>query len=218
MSQQLTPAQFGEIVRKMRNENREVLRQYDQITKQYEALAAQMNSRPRSTDEEIDAIPGRRVDYELVGRHSFTLANNGKRMPPIKLTVSQDGPFIQTAYIMAIWRPNAPNDATLFGRWRPVYSWPLPAQEVDGDSIDISYEMSDAGSMRELQTERRPPLFSRPDLILPLSKPMLFAPDSITNVTITYESINFAPGDEGYQPTTGGELVVAIPGYKIVNM
>lgn len=170
---------------------------------------------PRSLADEIESIPGRRIFYHFVGTLDFTAASAGLRGQPIQFLVSQDGAFIQTHYPIAIWRPSAPSSATNFGRWRPVYSWPLPTQEVGGDVIDISYEIIDAGAQRNFQNQAVPPLLSRPDALLPLPKETLFAPNATIQFVPTFEAINFDAA--AATPTTGGTLVVALPGYRCVN-
>lgn len=171
---------------------------------------------PRSEADEIEAIPGRRIFYHLVGSVDFTAASAGTRGTPIQFLVSQDGSFIQTHYPVAIWRPSTPSNATNFGRWRPVYSWPLPTQELGGDIIDISYEIIDAGAQRNFQNQALPPLLSRPDALLPLPKETLFTPNATIQFVPTFEAINF--DGAASVPTTGGTLVVALPGYRCVNL
>lgn len=185
--------------------------QASKISDLEEALKGQ-----RSPLAEIDAIPGRRIFYHLVGSVPFTAAQAGTRGQPISFVLSQDGSFIQTHYPVAMWLPNAPSSATNFGRWRPIYSWPLPTQEVGGDVIDISYEMIDAGSQRNFQNEAAPPLLSRPDVLLPLPVPTLYGTNANLQFVPTYQAINFDAA--AATPTTGGLLVVALPGYRCVNM
>lgn len=172
-------------------------------------------SQPRSITEEIDSIPGRRIFYTLSGRLDFTAAQDGLRGEPIAFAVSQDGPFIATHYPLVMWKPNAPDNATHFGRWRPVASWPLPDQILDDDIVDLSYEVDDTGSQRNFQNEAAGPLFSRPDNLVPLPVPTLFAPNTTIRFTPTFENILFGTPEV---PTTGGELYVGWPGYKIANL
>lgn len=170
----------------------------------------------RSPQEELDALPGRRIFYTLTGRQSFTISQLGQRADPISFTVSQDGPFVMTAYPVVLWKPNLPANATNLGRWSPPSSWPLPAQQVgDQDVIDLSYEFFDGGSQRAFNNETAAPIFSRPDELKPLPQPTLFAPNSNIQFFATYEAITF-DGDAAV-PATGGELVVSLPGYRIVN-
>lgn len=169
----------------------------------------------RSITDEIDAIPGRRIYYHLVGSADFTAASAGTRGQAVQFLVSQDGAFIQTHYPVAMWLPSAPTNATNFGRWRPIYSWPLPTQEVGGDVIDISWEVIDAGTQRNFQNQAAPPVLSRPDVLLPLPVPTMFAPNATIQFVPTYEAVNFDAASA--VPTTGGQLVVALPGYRIVN-
>jgi hypothetical protein len=178
--------------------------------------AVQAAQSARSITEEIDAIPGRRIYYNLNGRVTFDATNAGQRGQPITFLVSQDGPFIQTHYPLAIWRPSAPATATQFGFWRPVETWPLPTQQVTGDFINISYEVADSGSQRNFQNEPTPPVLSRPDNMVPLSVPTLFTPNATITFTPTYESIFFDPA--AVTPTTAGILVVSLVGYRVVNL
>lgn len=175
----------------------------------------------RSITAEIDAIPGRRIYYNLTGVNTFTIADDARRGQPITMLVSQDGPFIQTHYPMAIWRPSAPATATMLGLWRPVTAWPLADQfavgTTDGDTdiISISYEVVDGGSQRNFQNEPVPPVLSRPDLLVPLSVPTLYTPNTSIQFFPTYERILFNNTDVA---PTEGTLVVALPGYRIVNL
>ncbi len=176
-----------------------------------------------SITEEIDSIPGRRIFYNLNGEIEFDIADNGRRGQPINFLVSQDGPFIQTHYPMAIWRPSAPITATNFGLWRPVSSWPLPAQAVPAsanfqlneDIISISYEFVDGGSQRNMQNLPTPPLLSTPSNLVPLPVPTLFTPNTTIQFFPTYNSIRFS---DGAVPPTEGILAIALPGYRVVNM
>jgi hypothetical protein len=184
-------------------------------------LAALCASRPRSVTEEIDSIQGRRIFYNLSATQLFTVDQDGTRGSTMNFLVSQDGPFIATHYPIVMWKPIAPTNANQFGRWRPVESWPLPTQQdTDFDSIDISYEMNDSGGQRNFQNLPAPAgLLSRPDNMIPLPVPTLYSPNTTIGFTPLYETITFAPGsDEGYVPTTQGQLVVTIPGYRIVNL
>jgi hypothetical protein len=184
-------------------------------------LLEQMAIGRRSITSEIDAIPGRRLWYNLVGRIRFTAADEGRRGLPISMFVSQDGPFIHTHYPIAMWLPSEPATATMLGLWRPVTPWPLPLQftqaPVDGDTdvISISYEVVDAGSQRNFQNEPVPPLLSRPDNIVPLPCPSLYTPNTTMQFIPTYQRILF---NNDTVPPTAGVLVCAFPGYRVVNM
>lgn len=179
------------------------------------ASLKQQAQRPRTVQEEIDAIPGRRLFYSLVGTVLFDTTVDGRQGNPVTMLVSQDGPFIMTHYPVIMWKPTLPTSATNFGRWRPVSSWPLPDQVVDADIIDISYQFVDSGSQRNFQSSPVPPgLISSPDNVVPLPVPSLFTPNTTIQVTPTYENILF----DGGTPPTQGQLVVALPGYRIVNM
>lgn len=188
-----------------------------EILSQYQALVEACENQPRSISQEIDSIPGRRIFYTLADSVPFTAAQNGLKGQPCTYLVSQDGPFIATHYPFAVWKPSAPANATNFGRWSPVSSWPLPTQQIGAnfDIIDLSYEVVDSGSQRNFQNEAVPPLFSRPDNLIPLPVPTLFAPNSTIQIAPTYERIFFGAPTTA---TTGGNLVIAIPGYRIVNL
>src|SRR6266850_2385957 len=109
---------------------------------------AEIKSRPRTVTEEIDSIPGRRIESIFSGEIEFDITDLGQRGTPVIIPISQDGDFIMTHYPMILWRPTAPDTATHLNKWRPVTSFPLPTQEVHGDIIDIAYEIDDAGSQR----------------------------------------------------------------------
>lgn len=172
---------------------------------------------PKSITEEIDALPGRRIFYNLSGNLDFTIAHDGLRAEAIQFPISQDGPFVMTHYPLVIWKPNLPTNATNFGQWSPVSSWPLPVQQsTDQDSINLSYEFFDGGSQRAFSNEPSVPLFSRPDMQAELPVPTLFAPNANIQFISTFEDILFDA--TAAQATTGGKLVVTLPGYRIVNL
>jgi hypothetical protein len=182
----------------------------------------ELRERPMGITEEIDKIPGRRIEYMLVGHQTFTIANTGTRGNAIAMQVSQDGPFVATHYPVAMWRPTAPANAAYFGFWRPVWAgWPLPDQangaivDFDEDLIAISNEISDGGSQRNFQNEPRPPMLSMPGNAVQLPVPTLWTPNTVVNFTPTYERILF---NADQVATTNGLLVVGIPGYRIVNL
>lgn len=202
---------------------RQVLRRQQQMEQQHNAVLAKYEEfiracedQPRSITQEIDSLPGRRIFYTLGALVAFTDQQDGLRGQPLQYLVSQDGAFIGTHYPLAIWRPSAPDNATNFGRWRPVASWPLPTQELGGDIIDLSYEVVDSGSQRNFQNEPVGPIFSRPDNLIPLPVPTLFAPNSTIQVVPTFERILFDPAVD--VPTTEGTLYIGFPGYRVVNM
>lgn len=192
----------------------------DAITKQaalivqLQQVITDLSSRPRSVAEEIDAIPGRRIEGTLDGHITFTADDEGNRGAPILMQVSQDGPFVQTHYPMVLWYPSAPTNATNLNRWRPVSTFPLPDQVVDTDIIDLLYEMQDGGNQRLLQNEPRGPLFSRPDNIVPTPVPTLWATNSAVVFIPTYLALTW----DSATPPTEGTLHVTIPGYRIVNL
>jgi hypothetical protein len=178
-------------------------------------LIREQAKRPKTVQEEIDAIPGRRIFFTLSNTQTFDSTNDGTQGPLITMQVSQDGPYIMTHYPTFMWRPSAPAGATNFGVWRPVSSWPLPDQVIDADLIDISYQFADSGPGRNFQNAAVPPaLISRPDNLIPLPVPTLFTPNTTIQLQVTYENILF----NGSTPPTQGTLVVALPGYKIVNL
>lgn len=199
-------------------------------------LAAQvqaLQSRPMgggggdSDAAEIDAEPGRRVNYTLSGDLTFTIANLGLRSSPISMLVNQDGPFVMTHYPAFAWYANAPSTATASGKWRPVASYPLPAQQnglgaVNAEStgydiIDIAYELVDGGSQRGFQNlVVGPHLMSTRESFIKLPRPTRFAPNTTIQVYVTLNDIFFGGG--AAVPTTGGILHVDIPGYRIVNL
>lgn len=185
-----------------------------QISVLQQTIAA-LASRPRSVQEEIDAIDGRRIESTLDGEITFTAANVGGRLTPIQLPVSQDGPFVQTHYPMALWRPSAPNTATNLGKWMPVTSFPLPTQQNTPDIIDILYEMEDGGNQRQFQNAPRGPLLSRPDNIVPCPIPTLWSPNTNIRFIATLCAVTW---DHSAVAPTEGTLHVTIPGYRIVNL
>lgn len=203
--------QIAALIRQLTNPlKKEILR----LRRESEVLT-NLAQRAKSVQEEIDAIPGRRIFYTLSGNQTFEMGSDGVQGQPIPFLVSQDGPFIMTHYPIIMWKPSAPNAATNFGVWRPVASWPLPDQVIDTDIIDISYSMTDGGSQRNFQNlPVLAGLISRPDNMIPLPVPTLFTPNTVAQLTPTYENILF----NGDVPPTQGLLVVGLPGYRIVNL
>lgn len=209
--------QLEAIIRKLIDKQRNTEDQLRLVLAKYEEFIKSCEDQPRSITQEIDSIPGRRIFYTLGDRQSFDVTQNGLRGTPLSFLISQDGPFIATHYPFAIWKPSAPANADNFGRWSPVASWPLPTQQVTNqDCIDLSYEVVDSGSQRNFQNEAVPPVFSRPDNLIPLPVPTLFAPNSVIQVFPTFERIFFDP--DNTNDTSAGELAICWPGYKIVNM
>jgi hypothetical protein len=194
--------------------HKQAITQQAAVITQLQAALSDLTSRPRSVAEEIDSIPGRRMEGTLDGHVTFTAADVGNRATPIVMQVSQDGPFVQTHYPMALWYPSAPTNATNLNRWRPVSTFPLPDQVVDTDIIDILYEMQDGGNQRLLQNEPRGPLLSRPDNIVPTPVPTLWATNAAVVFIPTYLSVTW----DSDVPPTEGILHVTIPGYRIVNL
>lgn len=188
-----------------------------QARQQINTLTQQVNSlmsRPKTVWDEINEIPGRWIESTLSGEVTFTASDVGRRGNPISFLVSQDGPFVQTHYPLAVWRPSAPTNATNFGRWRPVSTFPLPTQVVSTDIIDILYEIQDGGSQRQFQNEPRSPLLSRPDNVVPSPSPTLWSPNATILFTPTYLALTW----DSATPPTEGTLHVDIPGFRIVNL
>lgn len=177
-------------------------------------MIGDFQSRPRSVQEEIDAIEGRRIEGTLSGEVVFTANDLGNRAKPVTFQVSQDGPFVMTHYPLVLWRPTLPDNATNLNRWRPVSSFPLPTQQVQNDFIDIMYEIQDGGNQRLFQNEPRAPLLSRPDNIVPCPVPTLWSPNSAILFIPTYLALTW----DALVPPTQGTLHVDLIGYRIVNM
>lgn len=184
------------------------------LVQQQAAVIAELQTRPRTITEEIDQIPGRRIETVLSGEVVFDLTDEGKRGNPILVQVSQDGPFVMTHYPMAMWRPTLPTTATNYNRWRPVSTYPLPDQVVDTDIIDIMYELQDGGSQRNFQNAPRGPLLSRPDNVIPCAVPTLWSPNSAIAFYPTYNKLTW----DSQVPPTQGTLHVDLIGYRIVNL
>lgn len=199
-------------------EHRNLVRQVADMKAEYSAYRKACEDVPKSITHELDSIPGRRIFYNLSANLNFTIAQDGLRAQPMSFLVSQDGPYVMTHYPLVVWKPNAPATATNFGFWSPVSSWPLPTQQVvvaTGDRVDLSYEFVSGGAQRNFNNLPAGPMFSRPDNLIPLPVPTLFAPNETIQFIPTFENILFgAPAT----PTTGGELRVTLPGYRIVNM
>lgn len=200
---------------KISGEHREMRRKLEDVQVEYASLIRAIKDRPRSITDEINEIPGRRLVFNFTQRQDFTVALDGLRGQPMNFLVSQSGPFIMTHYPMCAWLPSAPANATRFGFWRPVTVWPLPDQVVDDDFINLSYELISGGSQRLLNNEPAGPLFSRPDLLMPLPVPTLFVPNDVIQFIPTYEDITFSGAGV---PTTQGTLVVTLPGYQVANL
>ena len=196
-------------------EHREIKRKLAEVVAEYMAFRKACEDIPKSITAELDAIPGRRIFYNLSGTLDFSAADAGQRAQPISFLVSQDGPYVMTHYPFVIWRPSAPTNATRFGFWRPVSHWPLPDQVVDEDIISLSYEFVSGGSQRNFNNQVAGPIFSRPDYIVPLPVPTLFAPNETIQFFPTFEAIDFGTSDT---VTTNGILSVTLPGYRVVNM
>lgn len=208
---------LGAYLSRIAGENREIKRELAEVLSEYKAFRKACDNQPRSITHELDSIPGRRIFYNFAGVLSFDATDDGQRAQPINFLVSQDGPYVMTHYPLVVWKPSEPTTADNFGRWRPVSSWPLPDQVIDGDRIDLSYEIIDAGSQRNFQNlASGAGPFSRPDLMMPLPVPTLFAPNTTIQFFPTFEDIAFDAG--AAIPTTAGIVSVTLPGYRIVNM
>lgn len=192
-------------------------RQIQALLNEQARLKRKLEKKPRTLEEDLASIPGRRLFYGLAGRKTFDDGDQGKRGDPITMTISQDGPFIQTHFPIVMWRPTAPSNGTNFKRWSPVASSPLPAQEISNlDLLDISFEIQDSGTSRNFQNESLPPMFSDHRHPTRLPEVTLFEPNSTISFFPFYERVFF--NGSAATPTTKGELVVALPGYRIVNM
>ncbi len=184
-----------------------------QVTSLQQMIVDQQ-SRPRSVQEEIDAIEGRRLEGTLSAEIAFDASDEGNQGQPLIMQVSQDGPFVMTHYPLFLWYPTAPEDTTNLNRWRPVSSFPLPTQQVQTDWIDLKYQIQDGGNKRLLQNMDRGPLFSRPDNIVPCPIPTLWSPNSTIKVIPTYLSFTW----NSAEPPTAGILHVDLIGYYIANL
>jgi hypothetical protein len=203
-------AQHAQAIRGMSG----AMRQLTQQVTVLQGMVADYQSRPRSVQEEIDSIEGRRIEGTLSGEVTFTTNDVNSRAAPIVFQVSQDGPFIMTHYPLVLWRPTLPNNTTNLNRWRPVSTFPLPTQVVGTDIIDLMYEIQDGGNQRLFQNQPRAPLFSRPDNIVPAPVPTLWSPNAAINFIPTYLALTW----NSAIPPTQGTLHVDLIGYRIVNM
>lgn len=196
---------------------RQLKQRQDKIDQDLRSILKACLETPRSITEEIDALPGRRLFYNLSGEVDFTILQNGLRGDPMFMLVSQDGPFVMTHYPVLAWKPSSPPAADNFGQWSSIYSWPLPDQEqANRDIINLSYEVTDTGSQRKFDNQPSTPITSRFDAPIALPVPTLFSPNTVISVTPTYEDILF---DANAQiPADGGTLVVTLPGYRIINL
>lgn len=211
----MPPTNMEAVLGRMLARQKQMAQQQAAIVSRYNELVTALQDQPRSITQEVDSIPGRRIWYTLAAELIFDDSVAGTRATAMSFLVSQDGPFIATHYPMAIWKPSAPDAATNFGAWRPVSTWPLPDQVLDTDLIDLSYEVADTGSQRNFQNQTVAPVLSRPDNLIPLPVPTLFAPNTTIQFIPTFERIDFnATGT----PTTQGTLWVGFIGYKIVNL
>ena len=208
--------QLEAILGKVQRDNARMVAEFAELQKKFVEVLSK-----RSITEEIDAIPGRRIFYNWVQTQSFTSTQDGQKGAAMTFKLSQDGPFVMTSYPMAIWKVALPTTATNFGKWRPVASYPLPLQQfaatdVEEDIIDLSYEMQDSGSNRNFQDNPVPAgMFSYPGNLVELPVPTLFTPNSVVSFIPTYENMVLSASGTA---TTGGTLVVVLPGYRIANL
>lgn len=178
--------------------------------------ALQATAKPLTDEDRINAIQGNRKWFGLTGNGDFDANAIGTPIAPITFDLSQDGPFIWTHFPLVTWKPTLPNNADNLGRWSPVSPWPLATQEIThGDVVSISWTFSD-GDQRQFQTESLPPLFSRPDYLMPLPKPTLIVPAQKLQFQPIFEYILF--NSSATHATTNGKLKVVLPGFKIVNL
>lgn len=197
-------------------------------TKELDRMAREMaviKERPLSPEDEINAIPGRRLFFLPTKTQDFTATQDGAKGSAMSFTISQDGPFIMTHFPLVMWKATLPTNGTNYGRWMPIMSYPTPFQHSQvaldttfkafADMIDISYEMVDSGPQQNFQDNPLPPLISLPGALQPLPVPTKFAPASVITFTPTYENIFFA--SDPTTDTTGGRLVVSLIGYRISN-
>ncbi len=207
--------QIAALIRQAQRKIAEQEQQLSQLIASHNQMVEALQNQPRPITQEIDSIPGRRIFYSLVMTQTFDVSFAGTRAAAMSAgQISADGAFIQTHYPFAIWQPTQPTNATNFGAWRPVATWPLPDQVLDTDLIDISYEVFDTGPGRNFQNMPVPPLLSRPDNLIPLPVPTLWAVSTNPQIYPTYNRIAF---NSGGTATTAGQLVFVLPGYKIVN-
>lgn len=172
---------------------------------------------PPSLSQEIDKIPGRRLFFHMSANLPFTATDAGSRGEALNFIVSSDGPFVMTHYPCISWKPNSPDNAENFGRWSPVFSSPLPVQQVTNlDTIDLSYEINDGGTQRMLQNSAALPISSRLDNPVPLPVPSFFKPNAVVAFIPTFDAINF--NNSASPATEGGVLRVTMIGFRAINM
>lgn len=207
--------QIAALIRTLQGRLAAMDQQQQALIKSHNDIVEALQNQPRPITQEIDSIPGRRIFYSLVFVQDFDASFAGTRAAAMSAgQISADGAFIQTHYPLAIWQVNSPSTATNIGAWRPVSTWPLPDQVLDTDLIDISYEVFDTGPGRNFQNAPVPPLLSRPDNLMPLPVPTLWAVSTNPQIYPTYNRISFNTTGTA---SDGGQLVFVLPGYKIVN-
>lgn len=191
------------------------------LRQQIVTLQQQVNDlqqRPMTPEEEINAIPGRRVYFTMTQSQAFTSATaNGSRGSAIAFPISADGVYIMTHFPQIVWKVTAPGNATNFGAWRPPYSWPLPLQDfISGDDvIDVSYELTDNGPTRNMQDNPVPGILSSsPGNLIKLPMPTRYEASSTITIVPTYERISL---NSSGTASTGGTLYISLIGYKIIT-
>lgn len=186
----------------------------------------------RPLEDEINAIPGRRVNYTLTARVNFTAAGVlvNQESDLFIFNIPKDGPWIMTHYPTVMWQITASEIATDVGRWRPISSWTLPVQEhgASQDILDLSLGFHDGGTggrwfQNSIETNvkdatgaivpntlRHVPgrLFSNPLVLKRLPCPAYFPVKSTVGATALFDAVTFGAA-------TAGKIVVSLPGYKI---
>lgn len=196
----------------------------------------------RNLEEEINALPGERYYFTLTGKsivrqgstyfkqdgQPFVSTAADTEADLLYYEVPKDCFFIACYYPMAVWRITTSGVAADVGRWRPVYSWPLPDQVMNTELIDVSLRFADVGSERALENEatarnastgapvasvlRHVPSahFSNPNTWKKLPVPSVFKPKSVIACQPKYDRVLFTSA-------TAGRLRVDLPGYLIRN-
>lgn len=171
-------------------------------------------ARAITPEEELNRIPGRRMNYIMSGYVDFVPAQSGNRGESIQFPVSQDGPFVATHMPSASWAPIAPALTPNVNGFRPPTIMDLATQEVSlgGEFVDISWELQDGGTQRLMQSAPVPAdQLSQRIYDKKMAMPTLFAPSTIIQFTPTYNRIVAVT-------TTTFRLFVSIKGYRIVSL
>lgn len=171
-------------------------------------------ARAITPEEELNRIPGRRMNYVMSGFVDFVPAQSGNRGESIQFPVSQDGPFVATHMPSATWAPIAPTTTPNVNGFRPPTIMDLATQEVSlgGEFVDISWELQDGGTQRLMQSAPvTADQLSQRNYDKKMAMPTLFAPSTIIQFTPTYNRIVAVT-------TTTFRLFVSIKGYRIVSL